>query len=95
MFDIGVVGVLGIVGLLVLVMVLASMYSILFSGGSTSSSDMVFSSNVVVCVVVVCEWLVVSINVSVGVVFCVMLRSACSVEWFYLVLLSQLVQLMC
>ena len=55
MCVVGVVGVVGIVGLSVLVMVLASMDSILFSGGSGSSSDMVSSTNEVVCVVVVCE----------------------------------------
>ena len=54
---------------------------VVVTGGSASSADVVLFMNVVVCVVVVCVELVVSINestFSVGMVFCVMLRSACS-----------------
>ena len=56
---------------------------VVVTGGSAPSADVVLFMNVVVCVVVVCEELVVSVNESissVGVVFCVLLRSAFSAD---------------
>ena len=79
-------------------MVVLGVVGVVVTGGSTSLVVMLLLKSVVVWVVVVCEELVVSVDEStslVDVVFCGMLRSACSAGWYYILLLGQLVELMC
>ena len=62
-------------------MVVLGVVGVVVTGGSTSSVVMLLLKSVMVWVVVVCEELVVSVDEStslVDVVFCGMLRSACS-----------------
>ena len=76
MIGVVVGGVVGVVWVIVLGVV-----GVVVTGGSTSSVEMLLLMSVVVWVVVVCEDLVVSVDEStslVDVVFCGMLRSACS-----------------
>ena len=71
-------GVVGVVWVVVL-----GVLGVVVTGGSAFSADVVLFMSVVVCVVVVCEEFVVSVDKStssVDEVFCVMLRSACSAD---------------